>query len=93
MYLALLYELVDDYLERRGEFREEHLALARSASERGDLLLGGAFADPAGTALLVWRAERAAVEEFVQQDPYVRHGLVTKWHIRDWTVVVGAFLQ
>ena len=90
MYLALLYELVDDYLERRGPFRDEHLALARAADERGELLLAGAFTDPADTALLVWRAHRSVVEEFVQHDPYVRNGLVTGWRIREWTVVVGA---
>ena len=29
------------------------------------------------------------VEAFVEQDPYVRNGLVTSWHIREWNVVVG----
>jgi len=37
----------------------------------------------------VWTAPRAVVEEFVAADPYVRHGLVTGWTIRDWDVVVG----
>jgi hypothetical protein len=59
MYLALQYELVDDYLERRPEFREEHLGLARAAQERGDLALAGAFTDPADTALLVGRRRTA----------------------------------
>lgn len=57
MYLALTYELVDDYLERRGEYREEHLALARTTRERGELALAGAFTDPADAALLVWATE------------------------------------
>ena len=53
MYLALTYAVADDYLERRPQFREEHLALARSARARGELALAGAFTDPADAALLV----------------------------------------
>jgi uncharacterized protein YciI len=88
--LALTYRLVEDYLERREPLREEHLGLARSAQERGDLLLGGAFADPADTALLIWSGgAREAIDRFVEQDPYVRHGLVADWSVRPWNVVVG----
>jgi len=91
MHFALIYELVDDYLERRGALREEHLALAKAASERGELLLGGAFAEPADRALLVWAADDVAVvRRFVDTDPYVANGLVRSWDIRPWTVVVGA---
>ncbi|MGY1602201.1 YciI-like protein [Geodermatophilus sp. SYSU D00815] len=89
MHLVLEYALVDDYLERRAALREEHLALARAAHERGELLLAGALPDPFDRALLVWTAPREVVERFVAEDPYVRHGLVTGWTIRDWNVVVG----
>ncbi len=91
MYLALQYDLVDDYLERRGEFRDEHLGMARAAHERGELALGGAFAEPADQALLVWSTEdRSVVEAFAEADPYVRNGLVKAWRVRDWNVVIGA---
>jgi uncharacterized protein YciI len=91
MYLALQYDLADDYLERRPEFRDEHLGLARAAHERGDLALAGALADPADQALLVWSTEdRAVVEAFAEADPYVRNGLVQAWRIREWNVVIGA---
>ena len=89
-YLALQYDLVDDYLERRPEFREEHLGLARAAHERGELALAGAFTDPPDGALLVWSTEdRSVVESFAQADPYVRNGLVREWRVREWNVVVG----
>lgn len=94
MYLALIYDLVDDYLERRAALRAEHLALARAAVERGELVLGGAFADPPDAALLVFQGpDRAVAERFAQADPYVRHGLVTRWRVREWTVVVGRALD
>jgi uncharacterized protein YciI len=77
MHLLLEYALVDDYLERRAALREEHLALARAAHERGELLLAGALPDPYDRAVLVWTADREVVERFAQQDPYVVRGLVT----------------
>ena len=90
MWWLLQYEVVDDYLERRGEFRAEHLALATGALDRGELVLAGAFADPPDGAALVFRADdRATVEAFVAADPYVANGLVTRWWIREWTVVIG----
>jgi uncharacterized protein YciI len=89
-YFALIYYVVDDYVARRAAFRAEHLRLAREAHRRGELLLGGAFTEPADRALLVFRvASRSAVEEFARNDPYVMNGLVTRWEVRPWAVVVG----
>jgi uncharacterized protein YciI len=88
--LALIYHLADDYLERRPEFRAEHLDLARAAHARGELSLAGAFSDPFDQALLVWRTDdESTVRGFVDADPYVANGLVTGWEIRAWNVVVG----
>ena len=56
-YYVLEYALVDDYLARRPAFREEHLALARDAYRRGDMILAGALAEPADRAVLVWRTD------------------------------------
>ena len=94
MYFALIYDTVDDYLERRASFRAEHLALARAASERGELVLAGAFADPADQALLVFEgADRSVAERFAAADPYVQNGLVKSWRVRAWTVVIGRALS
>jgi len=89
MHLLLEYTLAEDYLERRAALREDHLALARAAHERGELVLAGALPDPYDRALLVWRAPREAVERFAADDPYVLQGLVTSWTVREWNVVVG----
>jgi uncharacterized protein len=87
----LLYELADDYLERRTPLRPEHLAMAEAAHERGELVMAGALADPADRAVLVFRTDDAgAVEAFAAADPYVREGLVRSWQVRPWTVVIGA---
>jgi uncharacterized protein len=89
-YYVLEYALIEDYLARRAAFREAHLALAREAHHRGDLILAGALAEPTDRAVLVWRTDdRSVVERFAAGDPYVRNGLVTSWTIRPWTVVIG----
>jgi uncharacterized protein YciI len=89
-YYALIYHVVDDYVERRARYREDHLRLARDSQRRGELVLGGAFSDPPDRALLVFRAaDRAVVEDFVRNDPYVINGLVVRWEIRPWAVVIG----
>lgn len=89
-YYALIYYLVQDYLTRRASFRNQHLRLAQQANRRGELLLAGAFSDPADRALLVFHvAEPSVIEEFIRTDPYVVNKLVTRWEIRPWTVAVG----
>jgi uncharacterized protein YciI len=90
MHYLLFYDVVPDYAERRVPFRAEHLALARAAAARGELVLGGALADPIDGAVLLWRCDTTApIEAFVAADPYVRNGLVTAWRVRKWTTVVG----
>jgi uncharacterized protein len=87
---ALFYDVVDEFVARRVPHREAHLAYAHAAHARGELLFGGALGDPVDRALLVFRAsDRTCVENFARNDPYVRAGLVTRWQIRPWAVVVG----
>jgi uncharacterized protein YciI len=90
-YYALFYrEVVPDFIAQRGAYREEHLGLARELHARGELILAGALAEPPDGALLIFKADTPKpAEDFVKQDPYVRNGLVKRWEIRPWTVVVG----
>lgn len=89
-HFLLFYTTADDYLERRGEFRSDHLRLAWEYQERGDLVLAGALADPPDGAVLLFQGDTpAAAEEFAGRDPYVANGLITRWHVREWTTVIG----
>lgn len=89
MYFALFYHTVENFIERRGTFREAHLTHARRAHQEGRLVLAGAL-QPPDAALLVFRANSAAeVEEFARNDPYVANGLVKTWQVREWAVVIG----
>ena len=91
MYYILLYDVVEDFINRRTPYREEHLKLVREAHQRGELIMAGAFSDPADTAALVFKTNDPAVpKQFAQEDPYVQNGLVNDWRVRTWNVVVGS---
>jgi uncharacterized protein YciI len=94
MHYLLIYDSVPDYAERRLPFRAAHLAHARAAVERGELVLGGALADPVDGAVLLFRGESPAVaEEFARTDPYVLNGLTSGWRVRAWATVVGELAE
>jgi uncharacterized protein YciI len=90
VHYLLFYDVVPDYEQRRMALRAAHLAHAKAACARGELLLGGALADPVDGAVLLFRGDSlAAAEAFAVADPYVTNGLVTRWRVRAWTTVVG----
>ncbi len=89
-HYLLFYDVSRDYLERRPDFRGAHLKHAWAAHSRGELVLGGALADPIDTAVLLFRGDSPRVaESFATTDPYVVNGLVAKWRVRAWSTVVG----
>lgn len=90
MYYILFYKTIENYIEKRAPYRAEHLALAQQAQQNGHLVMAGALAEPADGAVLVFKAESPAVaEDFANNDPYVKNGLISEWHVRPWTVVIG----
>jgi uncharacterized protein len=90
MHYLLFYDVAPDYLARRGQFRNDHLKLAWQAHDRGELILGGALADPVDGAILLFQGDSPEVaERFAAADPYVRNGLIAHWRVRPWTTVVG----
>jgi len=54
MHYVLFYEVEKDYISRRAKFRDAHLEHAWKASDRGELVLGGAFANPVNGAMLLF---------------------------------------
>ena len=90
MHYLLMYDVVADYVNARAPFRKVHLLHAHAAYQRGEILLGGALANPADGAVLVFQGDSPkAAENFAKTDPYVLNGLVTSWRVREWTTVVG----
>ena len=89
-HFLLFYEAGPEYLDRRPQFRGEHLRHAWAAHDRGELIVAGALAEPVDGAVLMFAGEdKSVAERFAQSDPYVTNGLVARWHVREWTTVVG----
>jgi|HubBroStandDraft_1064217.scaffolds.fasta_scaffold02378_13 uncharacterized protein YciI/heme-degrading monooxygenase HmoA len=90
MHYLLFYEVGEDYVSRRAEFRDAHLEKAWTASERGELVLGGALSNPVDGAVLLFKGDSPEVaEKFARADPYVTSGTVKRWHVREWKTVAG----
>ena len=90
MHHILFYDVVENFTDKRMEFRAAHLAGVREAFERGELVLAGALAEPADGAVLVFRGSTPEVaERFARNDPYVKNGLVKAWRVRKWVTVIG----
>ncbi len=80
----------DDYLERRANWRDEHLKLAGPRLHAESCGSEERSSEPADNAVLLFEGDSpAAAEAFAKADPYVREGLVTRWRVRPWMTVVG----
>ncbi|MFO0011362.1 MAG: YciI-like protein [Planctomycetota bacterium] len=91
MFYLLIYDVAENYIERRAPFREAHLLLAREYAEQGLLVLGGALADPVDAAVLVFETDTIdPIEAFVARDPYVQQGLIRSHRIRLWNVAIDS---
>lgn len=90
MHYLMFYDFAPDYLERRTAYRKEHLELAWQAVARGELVLGGPLADPVDRGVLFFQCDSPDIPaQFAEADPYVKHGVVTRYEVRPWTTVVG----
>ncbi|MFV0481875.1 MAG: YciI-like protein [Campylobacteraceae bacterium] len=92
MHYMLIYDAVEDYIQRRGEFRAEHLKLANEAVARGELVLAGALGNK-GSAFLFLIDNPKIAEDFAKKDPYVLNGLILSYKVLPWTTVVGKDAQ
>lgn len=89
-HFMLIYDIGPDFRQRRELHRAAHLALAWKAADAGELVLAGALEESAEQAFLLFRGAREAALRFAAADPYVKHGLVRGFRVREWHTVVGA---
>ena len=85
-HFMLQYSYVEDVEVKRAPHRASHLGLASQYKRDGRLVMGGAYSDMSG-AVAVFRTREDA-QAFVDSDPYVKNGIVTKHMIQEWSVVV-----
>ena len=82
MKYVLFYESGDDVATKAPLHFPAHRARWAEFHERGSLLLIGPFSDQSG-AMAVFTTREAA-EEFARDDPFVVHGVVRGWSIKEW---------
>jgi uncharacterized protein len=88
-HFALMLDFGPDLLEERKPHRSAHLQYLNLLAERGDLVLGGAFAD-LSSGLLIFKATTADdVERMAAADPYVINNVAKSYRVREWTTVAG----
>jgi uncharacterized protein YciI len=86
---VLFYDYVENAVERRAPYREDHLAWARQWKDDGRMVMAGALGDPPHGGLFVFRVDDPAqIEEFVGGDPYVGGGVVAGHRVELWNVVI-----
>jgi uncharacterized protein len=88
-YFTLFYDVVDDFVTRREQFRANHLKQVSEYYACKELILAGALSDPPEALLVFHTKDKSVPESFAQKDPYVVNGLVKKWRVRPWNVVTG----
>ncbi len=88
MKVVMFHEVTADGLPRAREHFAAHRARLDAFHRRGTLLMAGPFAEPGEGAMGVF-TERAAAQEFIDGDPFVMHGVVARWGLREWNEVLA----
>jgi uncharacterized protein YciI len=84
MKAVVFYESGPDLAARAPVHAPAHRARWVEFGRRGELLMIGPFANAQEDGAMGIFTTRAAAEEFVRGDPFVLHGVIQNWFIRDW---------
>jgi len=84
MKAVVFYEPAADLADKAPLHAAAHRARWRAFADRGDLLMIGPFANAQEDGAMGIFTTREAAEEFVRGDPFVLHGVVRNWTIREW---------
>ena len=87
MKYVVFYELADGAMALAREHFPAHRQRIDQFHQRGELLMVGTFDDAPAGAMGVFTS-RAAAEEFVADDPFVRNGVVVEPRVREWNEVL-----
>ena len=84
MKAVVFYESAADLAEKAPLHMAAHRARWQEFVGRGELLMIGPFANALEDGSMGIFTTREAAEEFVRSDPFVLHGVVRNWTIREW---------
>ena len=89
MKYVLFYESADDVRSKAAPHFAAHQARWGTFRAAGTLLMIGTFGDPQEEGSMAIFTRRDAAEEFARGDPFVLHGVVRRWHVREWNEVLS----
>lgn len=81
---VVLYHSSDDVRSKAAVHMPAHAAHFTKYHEAGTLLMIGIFGDPQSQGAMTVLTSREAAEEFAANDPFVVHGVVSSYEIREW---------
>lgn len=81
---VMFYEATPEGLAKASDHLPGHIARLDLFQARGTLMMAGPLLDGSGRALGVFTS-RAAAEDFIAGDPFVVHGVVSRWTIVEWS--------
>ena len=88
MKYVLFYESADDVAVRARPHFAAHRARLDEFHGRGELLMVGTFGDPQAQGSMAIFSTREAAEAFVADDPFVVHGVVRRYELREWNEIL-----
>jgi uncharacterized protein YciI len=86
MKIVSFYEMAPGALSKVMEHYPAHRARLDEFHARGAILAAGPLGNPPEGAMALFNTREEA-EEFIQGDPFVTNGLVSKWRLVEWNAV------
>jgi len=83
MKFVSFYEMAPGALSKVASHFPAHRARLDDFHTRGVVLAAGPLGNPPEGAMAIFTSREAAAE-FIQGDPFVVNGLVSKWRIVEW---------
>ena len=97
MSLFVVHYTYSDDTAARDEHRPAHREFLGALAAEGTVLVSGPYAEVAeapDAALILVRGDSAAdLAELLREDPFQQQGLVEQVAIREWTPVLGAWVD
>ena len=87
MKYVVTYDLADGAYDLAMQHYPAHRARLDEFHRRGVLLMVGTFADEPVGAMAVFTT-REAVDEFMADDPFLKHDVVGRHRVREWDEVL-----
>lgn len=86
VFMTTTFASLDEVRQHAAQDMAAHLARSRELHEAGELLMAGAFLDQPDEPVRTMGVftTRAAAEDYVNGDPFVRANMVSDWQIREW---------